>query len=236
MQVILTDDVFELGKRGDTVKVADGYGRNYLIPRRLAIPVTPGNLKMIEQQRLAMAKKEAKFKEEAELLAGELNQFHLIISRKAGDAGALFGSVTTKDLADLLQTQGVHIDRRRILLEQPIKTIGNCNVEVRPHGEVSAQLVVSVIAEGDEPVSRAKKKDEESDRIIAELDAKVKEIALLTGARKPEVASVEAASAEGKPRKKSARKRHDEGQAEGQAEPAAESKPAAEPETPPEEA
>src|SRR5512146_786686 len=150
MQVILTDDVFQLGKRGEVVKVADGYGRNYLIPRRLAIPVTPGNLKMVEQQRIAMAKKEAKFKEEAELLAGELNQMHLIISRKAGDTGALFGSVTSKDLADLLATQGVHIDRRKILMDQPAKAIGNYSIEVRPHSEVQAIVTVSVLPEGDE--------------------------------------------------------------------------------------
>jgi len=221
MQVILTDDVFELGKRGEIVRVADGYGRNYLIPRRLAVPVTPGNLKMVEQQRLAMAKKEAKFKGEAELLAGELSQLHLIISRKAGDTGALFGSVTTKDLAELLQTQGVHIDRRKILMEQPIKSIGNFSVDVRPHSDVNAVLVISVIAEGEEPVARAKKKDEESDRIIADLDAKVKEIALLTGARKPE-APVELAPAE-KPRKKH-RKEHAEAEAKAE-EPAAEAAP-----------
>jgi len=218
MQVILTDDVFELGKRGEIVKVADGYGRNYLIPRRLAVPVTPGNLRMVEQQRLAMAKKEAKFKEEAELLAAELSQLHLIISRKAGDTGALFGSVTSKDLAELLATQGVHLDRRKILLEQPIKSIGNCSVDIRPHSDVNAVLTISVIAEGDEAIARVKKKDEESDRIIADLDAKVKEIALLTGARKPE-APVEAAPVE-KPRKKH-RKEHAE-EAPKAEEPAAE--------------
>ena len=216
MQVILTDDVFQLGKRGEVVKVADGYGRNYLIPRRLAIPVTPGNLKMIEQQRLAMAKKEAKFKEEAQLLASELNQMHLIISRKAGDTGALFGSVTSKDLGDLLATQGIHIDRRKILMEQPAKSIGNYNIEVRPHSDVQAIVIVSVLPEGDEAVARAKKRDAESDRIVADLDAKVRDIALLTGTRKPEeaVAAAPAEAApegEAKPKRKSRKERAAEG-------------------------
>jgi large subunit ribosomal protein L9 len=210
MQVILTDDVFQLGKRGEIVKVADGYGRNYLIPRRLAIPVTAGNLKMIEQQRLATAKKEAKFREEAQLLAGELNQMHLIVSRKAGDTGALFGSVTPKDLADLLATQGIHIDRRKILMEQPAKSIGNYSIEVRPHSEVQAIVTVSVLPEGDESVALAKKRDEESDRLIADLDAKVKEIAQFTGTRKPEE-TTEAppvqAAAEAKPKRRSRKER-----------------------------
>ncbi|MFB3904851.1 MAG: 50S ribosomal protein L9 [Acidobacteriota bacterium] len=210
MQVILTDDVFQLGKRGEVVKVADGYGRNYLIPRKLAIPVTPGNLRMIEQQRLAMAKKEAKFREEAQLLAGELNQMHLIVSRKAGDTGALFGSVTSKDLADLLATQGIHIDRRKILMEQPAKAIGNYSIEVRPHSDVQAVITVSVLPEGDEPIAQAKKRDAESDRIVAELDAKVKEIALLTGTRKPEEAAAAApaeAASEAKPKRKARKER-----------------------------
>jgi len=221
MQVILTDDVFQLGKRGEVVKVADGYGRNYLIPRKLAIPVTPGNLKMVEQQRLAMAKKEAKFMEEAQVLANELNKIHLIISRKAGDTGALFGSVTSKDLADLLATQGIHMDRRKILMEQPAKSIGNYNIEVRPHSEVQAIITVSVLPEGDESIARAKKRDAESDRIVADLDAKVKEIALLTGTRKPEEAAAaapEEAAPEAKPKRKGGRKEREAHKEEGSAE------------------
>lgn len=171
MEIILVDDIFELGKRGEVVKVADGYGRNYLIPKRLAIPSTPGNLKMVEQQRLAMAKKEVKYQEEAELLAQELNKLHLIVSRKSGDAGALFGSVTTKDIAKLLAGNGIHMDRRKIILDQPIKTIGNYKIQVHPHSAVSAELLLSVLIEGDEPVARVKTKDEESEAMIAELEA-----------------------------------------------------------------
>lgn len=187
MEVILIDDVFELGKRGTVVKVADGYGRNYLIPKNLAIPATPGNKKMIEQQRLAMAKKEAKYQEEAELLTQELNQLHLMISRKSGETGTLFGSVTSKDIADLLKTTGVQMDRRKIVLNQPIKSIGNYSVEVRPHPEVTAELLLSVLLEGDEPVNTIKKKDEESDAIVAKLEATLKEMRQLAeGAIAPE--------------------------------------------------
>ena len=179
MEVILIDDVFELGKRGTVVRVADGYGRNCLIPKNLAIPATPGNKKMIEQQRLAMAKKEAKYQEEAELLTQELNQLHLMISRKSGETGTLFGSVTSKDIADLLKTTGIQLDRRKIVLNQPIKSIGNYRIEVRPHSEVTAELLLSVLLEGDEPVNKIKKMDEEeeeSDAIVAELEAKLKEM------------------------------------------------------------
>jgi large subunit ribosomal protein L9 len=176
MEVILIDDVFELGKRGTVVRVADGYGRNYLIPKKLAILSTPGNKKIIEQQRLVMAKKEAKYQEEAELLTQELNQLHLMISRKSGETGTLFGSVTSKDIADLLKTAGVQMDRRKIVLSQPIKSIGNYRIEVRPHSEVTAELLLSVLLEGDEPVKTIKKKDEQSDTIVAELEAKLKEM------------------------------------------------------------
>ena len=176
MEVILIDDVFELGKRGTVVSVADGYGRNYLIPKSLAIPATPGNRKMIDQQRLAMAKKESKYQEEAELLTQELNQLHLMLSRKSGETGTLFGSVTSKDIAELLKTTGIQLDRRKIILNQPIKSIGNYRIEVRPHSEVTAELLLSILMEGDEPVSKIKKKDKESDAIVAELEARLKEM------------------------------------------------------------
>ena len=180
MEVILIDDVFELGKRGDVVRVANGYGRNYLIPKNLAVPATPGNRKMVDQQRLAMAKKEAKFQEEAELLAQELNQLHLIISRKSGDTGTLFGSVTSKDITDLLQHTGIRLDRRKLLLSQPFKSIGNYRIEVRLHSEVTAELLLSIPIEGEKPISEVKKKNEESDKVVAELEAKLKEMGQLT--------------------------------------------------------
>ena len=199
MEVILIDDVFEVGRRGQIVRVADGYGRNYLIPKRLAIPATPGNRKMIEQQRLSMAKKEAKYTEEAELLAQELNQLHVLISRKSGDAGTLFGSVTSKDIADLLEGSEIRIDRRKILLQQPIKSIGNHRIEVRLHSEVAAELLLSVLLEGDEPVARIKKKDEESDRIVAELEARIKEVGRSAGSEETPPEAPEFAGQESQP-------------------------------------
>lgn len=176
MEVILVDDVFDLGKRGDVVKVADGFGRNYLIPKRLAIPATPGNLKMIEQQRLAFARQEAKYKEAALLSAQELNQLHVVLSRKAGETGVLFGSVTAKDIAELLEKQGIHLDRRKMVLHQPIKGIGNYKLEIHPHSEVTAELLLSVLVEADHPLAEVRRRGEESDRIVAELEAKIQEI------------------------------------------------------------
>ena len=181
MELILIDDVFHLGRRGDRVRVANGYGRNYLLPKRLAVVATPGNLKMIEQQKLAQVKREAKNQEEAGILAQELNQLHLILSRKVGDTGALFGSVTTKDLSDLMHSNGVEFDRRKIQLEQPIKNIGNYDIELRPHPDVEAQILVSVIPEEAGPVERLKKRDEETDQIVAELEAKLAEVSQTQG-------------------------------------------------------
>ena len=176
MEVILIDDVFDLGRRGQVVRVAGGYGRNYLLPKRLAIPATTGNKKMIEQQRLAMTKREVRSREEAQVLADELNQLHLLISRKSGETGTLFGSVTSKDIASLLEKSGIGIDRRKILLHQPIKNVGDFKIQVRPHSEVAVELLLSVIVEGKGSVTEAKKRDEESQRIIEALEVKVEEV------------------------------------------------------------
>jgi large subunit ribosomal protein L9 len=181
MEVILIDDVFELGRRGEVVKVAAGYGRNYLIPKKLAVPATPGNLKTVEQQRVALAKREAKDRGEAEILAAELSQIHIVVSRKAGDTGVLFGSVTSKDLSDVLAANGVNLDRRKILLHQPIKSIGNYTVEIRPHSDVDASLLVSVLPDTGEEIARTMPRGESSDAIVAELNAKVAEIERASG-------------------------------------------------------
>ncbi len=185
MEVVLIDDVFDLGRRGEVVKVAPGYGRNYLIPKRLAVPATPGNLKMVEQLRIVAAKEEATYREDAEVLARELGLLHVLISRKAGDTGVLFGSVTSKDLADLLEAGGINLDRRRIILQHPIKNIGNYTVEIRPHNEVEAQLLVSVLPEGDEPVARTIPRGIESDGFVEELNTKVGELQRMTGGPVP---------------------------------------------------
>jgi large subunit ribosomal protein L9 len=182
MEIILVDDVFGLGRRGEVVSVANGYARNYLIPKKLGVPATPGNLKMVEEQRVSLAKKEAKYVEEAELLAQEIGQLHVLVSRKSGDLGVLFGSVTSKDIGDVLEANGINLDRRKILLEQPIKSIGNVTVEVRPHREVSANLLVSVMPEADESVAKTMQRGEESDQIVQDLEAKVAELAETSGA------------------------------------------------------
>lgn len=176
MKVILVDDVYGLGRRGEVANVADGYGRNYLIPKRLAVMATAGNLKMVEEQRVALAKKESKYVEEAELLAQELGQLHIIISRRAGDTGVLFGSVTSKDLEEVLSANGINLDRRKILLTQPIKSIGNYRVETRPHADVEATFLLSVTPEGDESVARTMPRGEESDAVVKDLESKLAEI------------------------------------------------------------
>jgi len=183
MEVILIDNVYELGRRGDVIKVSEGYGRNYLIPRKLAIPATPGNLKRVEEQRIALAKKEAKFVEEAELLARELSQLHILISRKAGETGSLFGSVNSKDLAEAFEAGGIKLNRRKIMLQQPLKRIGNYTVEIRPHSDVQVNVLVSVLPEADELICKTMPRGEESDAIVRELDAKIADI---SGSSAPE--------------------------------------------------
>jgi large subunit ribosomal protein L9 len=175
MEIILKEDVYGLGRRGDIVRVADGYGRNYLIPKNLAVRSTPGNVREIEQKRIQLAKQEAKYVEEAEILAQELALRHVLISRKSGDAGVLFGSVTAKDITEILAENGINLDRRKLILRTPIKSIGNYEIEVRPHSDVEAKFMVSVLSETDAPVAKVIPRGEESDKIIKELEAKVVE-------------------------------------------------------------
>jgi len=176
MELILVGDVEHLGRRGDVVRVANGYGRNYLLPKGLALLSTPANLKMVEAQRMAQARREAKHKAEAELLAEELTRRHAVLSRRAGESGVLFGSVTSRDVADLMSANGFEVDRRKILLEHPIKNIGNYRLDVRCHGEVTAQLLLSVVPEEEDPVQRLKEQDDESNRLVAELEFLVDEM------------------------------------------------------------
>ncbi len=178
MQLVLIDDVLHLGRRGDVVTVASGYGRNYLIPKGFAVAATSANLKMVQQQRAVLARKEARFKEDAEILAQELNQLHLVLSRKAGETGALFGSVTAKDLADLFAKNGFNLDRRKIDLEHPLKSIGNFPVEVHPHPEVKLEFLVSVVLEEEEPVARILKQGtDESAGIVSGVESLLREAA-----------------------------------------------------------
>lgn len=176
MQLVLIDDVLHLGRRGDIVTVASGYGRNYLIPKGLAVPATSANRKIVEQQRAVLARKEARVKEDAEILAKEMNRLHLVLSRKAGETGALFGSVTAKDLADLLEQKGFNLERRRIDLEQPLKSIGNFPVSAHPHPEVSIELLVSIVVEGEEPLTQVlQRESEESAAVVGSVENLLRE-------------------------------------------------------------
>jgi len=150
MEVILKEDVINLGSKGDVVKVSDGYGRNYLLPRKLAMQATESNKAVIEQMKAAAARRSASEKAQAEALVAKLEPVSLAFTRKAGEQGHLFGSVTSSDIAAELAAQGFEIDRRRIILGEPLKSIGEFNVAIKLHREVTAHVSVKVQAEATE--------------------------------------------------------------------------------------
>ncbi len=147
MEVILKEDVPKLGSRGDVVKVAEGYGRNFLLPKKLAIEATAANKAVIAQMKAAAVKKAAKDKADAELLAKQYDGVSLTFTRRAGEHDALFGSVTSGDIAHELEGRGFTIDRRRIELNNPIKTIGEYTVPIKLHKEVTTSIKVTVVKE-----------------------------------------------------------------------------------------
>jgi large subunit ribosomal protein L9 len=147
MEVILREDIEKLGSRGQVVRVAPGYARNYLLPKRLAVAATDSNKKIVEQERDAWLRKEAKQKSEAEQLASMLGNVTLTITQKAGEEGHLFGSVTSKDIADALEAQKYIIDRKKIQLEDNIKQTGEYKIPIRLHREVTAEITLQVKAE-----------------------------------------------------------------------------------------
>ena len=147
MEVILKEDVNNLGHRGDVVKVADGYGRNYLLPQNLAMAATAANKAVIEQMKNAAVRRSAKEKSEAEALIAQLDAVALTFARKVGENDHLFGSVTSADIAQQLEEKGFNIERRKIHLDEPLKSLGEFLVPVRLHREVSAHLKVVVQAE-----------------------------------------------------------------------------------------
>ena len=150
MEVILRDHVEKLGKRGEIVKVSDGYARNYLLPRKLALPATEGNRKHVERERKIMETREAEEKSQAEAIASRLATIDITIARRVGDTEQLYGSVTATDIAEFLKTKGFEIDRRKLILPEPIKTIGEHDVPLKLHREVTAPLKVKVVREGAE--------------------------------------------------------------------------------------
>lgn len=147
MKVLLREDLDNLGKRGEVVKVAAGYARNYLLPKRLAMPVTPGNMKLIDQERRAFQLRRDRDKQAAEELARRIAEVSCTIVKKVGENDALYGSVTTQDIGEVLEKEGIAIDRRRILLEDPIKALGVYTVPIKVHAEVTADLKVWVVKE-----------------------------------------------------------------------------------------
>ena len=147
MDVILREDVNNLGQRGDTVKVAPGYARNFLLPQRLAVAANSANKKLVEQERQAHLRKEAKLASEATDLAKLMTGTVITIHQKSGENDQLFGSVTAKDVADQLEKKGYVIDRRKVQLDEPIKTLGEHKVNVRLHKDVNAEVTVNVVKE-----------------------------------------------------------------------------------------
>ncbi len=147
MEVILRQDVEKLGSRGQVVKVAAGYARNFLLPNKIAVPATDANRKIVEQERQAHLRREAKLKGEAEDLAKLVNGVSVTIAQKAGENDQLFGSVTAKDVADALEKKNFTIDRRKIQLDEPIKQLGEYKVPVRLHKDVTAEVTVTVAKE-----------------------------------------------------------------------------------------
>jgi large subunit ribosomal protein L9 len=147
MEVILKEDVNNLGHRGDVVKVAAGYGRNYLLPQNLAMEANANNKAVIEQMKNSAVRKSAKEKTEAEALVAQLDAVALTFTRKTGENDHLFGSVTSSDIAQQLEEKGFTIDRRKIHLDEPLKSLGDFLVPVRLHREVTAHIKVVVAAE-----------------------------------------------------------------------------------------
>jgi len=147
MEVILREDIENLGQRGQVIKVASGYARNFLLPKRMAVAATDANRKIVEQERQSHLRKEAKEVGEAQDLSKLLNGVSVTISQKAGEQDQLFGSVTSKDVADALAAKNFTIDKRKIQLDEPIKTLGEFKVPVRLHRDVTAEVTVIVAKE-----------------------------------------------------------------------------------------
>ena len=147
-QVLLREDIDNLGARGEIVKVRAGYARNYLLPRKLAVQATTSNVKQIEQERAALLRREATERAGAEAQAGQMNALRLTFERKVGEHGMLYGSVTSMDIQEALKEKGYEFDRRKITLPEAIKETGEFTVKVRLHREVNVEIPVVVTAEG----------------------------------------------------------------------------------------
>jgi len=150
MEVILKEDVAKLGSRGDVVKVAEGYGRNYLLPRKLAIEASASNKAVIEQMKAAAVRRSAKEKAQAEELSKQFDGLSVNFTRRSGEHDQLFGSVTSSDIAEALEKKGFNIDRRKVQLHEPLKTLGEFTVPIKLHKDVTAHLKVLIEKEATE--------------------------------------------------------------------------------------
>ena len=150
MEVILKEDVAKLGSRGDVVKVAEGYGRNFLLPRKLAIEATKGNKNVIEQMKAATVRRSAKEKAQAEELSKQFEGLSVSFTRKSGEQDQLFGSVTSGDIADALEKKGFNIDRRKVQLHEPLKALGEFAIPIKLHKDVTTHLKVVIEKEAGE--------------------------------------------------------------------------------------
>ena len=148
MEVILREHVDNLGRRGDVVKVASGYARNYLLPQKLALPVTEASRRQIEREREKAEAKDAEERKGADALAAQISALEVSIARRVGENNTMYGSVTTADIAHALEAKGFDVDKRKIVLADPIKALGETQVPVKIHREVTAQVKVRVVPEG----------------------------------------------------------------------------------------
>jgi large subunit ribosomal protein L9 len=155
MEVILKEDVNKLGHRGDVVKVADGYGRNYLLPGKLAIEATLANKAVIEQMKGSAIRKSAKEKAQAEDLSATMQEVELTFERKTGENDHLFGSVTSGDIAQQLEQKGFTVDRRKIALEEPLKSLGEFHVPIKLHRDVTTHVKVTIKSDAPEEIAAA---------------------------------------------------------------------------------
>jgi len=148
LELMLREDVEKLGHRGDVIKVAEGYGRNYLLPRGLAVPVTEANKALIARERKTHDARVAKEKAESEAIAERIAGLRFVAPRKVGEHDVLYGSVTSGDVAEFLKNKGVEIDKRKVLLDEPVKKLGEHDVRIKLHPEVTATLKLLVSKEG----------------------------------------------------------------------------------------
>jgi large subunit ribosomal protein L9 len=162
MEVILKEDVPKLGSRGDVVKVSEGYGRNYLLPRKLAIEASATNKAVIEQMKAAAVRRLAKEKSDAELLAKQFDGVSLQFTRRAGENSQLFGSVTSADVAHELEHRGLKVERRKIILDEPLKMLGEFTVSIKLHREVTASVKVTIAKEAEAAVEEKQAETEEA--------------------------------------------------------------------------